>query len=95
MGKFTTTILLCITLLLLFITIFGNYGFKQLSTLDSQLKRMQMTNKHLEAEIVQLENKMHAAQESSHELERRAREQLSLSKPGEIVYIFPAEKKSE
>ena len=94
MGKLSTITLVCITLLLLFITIFGNYGLTQLTTLNSQVEKMRSKNEQLEAEIVQLENKIHATEFSTSELEKNAREQLGLSKPGEIVYIFPTKEKS-
>lgn len=91
MNRFTTTILLSIALLLIFTTVFGNYGLIQLLQVEQKLDTLRNKNQELASEIVRLENKIHAIEISRFELEKNSREQLGLSKPGEIVYIFPPE----
>jgi cell division protein FtsL len=55
---------------------------KRVDTLQSEIRQLEQENARLEAEIENL-------QESSFAVERIAREDLGMSKPGEIVYRYP------
>jgi cell division protein FtsB len=59
---------------------------KRVDTLQSEIRQLDEENARLEAEIESL-------RESNFAVERIAREDLGMSKPGEIVYRVPEKKK--
>ena len=64
-------------------------GFAKYIEHRSESKRLEAEIKELEAERVKLEKEMHALQDEDPEyIERLAREQLHLSKPGETIFRF-------
>ena len=90
MSRFSSTILTLIAIALLFFTVFGNQGLLHLMRVEQELDSLQQKNRKLESEIVELTNRIYGIRTSEEVLEKNAREQLGLSKPGEIVYIFPS-----
>ncbi|HQH26061.1 MAG TPA: septum formation initiator family protein [Oligoflexia bacterium] len=72
-----------------FFTVFGNHGLLRLVNIQHSLLTLRGQNNELESEIVETKNKIYAIRHSDFALEKASREQLGLSKPGEIVYIFP------
>ena len=80
--------------MLLFFTVAGNHGLLQLLQLSDEIERMALNNRSLKSDILELKNDIYAATVSDNFLERSAREELGLSKPGEIVYIFPDKSKA-
>ncbi len=59
---------------------------KRVQNLESDIARLKAENKRLQGEIESL-------QKSTFAIERIAREDLSMSKPGEIVYMLPTKQK--
>ena len=89
MNKFSTLFILGIAAVIAFFTIFGNHGLLRLVNIQNSLLALRAQNNELESEIVETKNKIFAIRHSEFALEKTSREQLGLSKPGEIVYIFP------
>lgn len=87
-NKLTSLIMLSLVGITAFFTIFGNHGLLRLIHVDRELETVRQQNSDLESEIMQLKNKMFGLEHSSTVLEKTAREELGLSKPDEIVYIF-------
>ena len=93
MSHITPKILLGIALLLLLVTIAGNHGLLHLQKINNELRQLEGKNLSLQSEITALEHRIFALQNDDAELERVAREELGLSRTGEIVYIFPQTQK--
>jgi cell division protein FtsB len=68
-------------------------GFTKYIEHRNESKRLEAEIKELEVERVRLEKEMRALQEEDPEyIERLAREQLHLSKPGETIFRFNKKK---
>ena len=89
MNRFAALLLFCIAVFLLFFTVAGEHGFFHLQSLNREYKTLAENNRQLESEIISLKNQVYGIQQDPDYLEKTAREQLGLSKPGEIVYIMP------
>jgi cell division protein FtsB len=94
MNRISSAVLGIIILLLLFFTVAGNHGVFHLIRQNAEVSELHAKNRALESEIISLRNNIFAVSYSDEVLEREAREDLGLSKPGEIVYIFPETKPS-
>jgi cell division protein FtsB len=88
-SKLASAVMIIVVCVLLFITVTGNHGLLHLLSVSSEVEHLRQQNNTLESEIVEMDNRIAAIQHSSEVLEKNAREQLGLSKPGEIIYIFP------
>lgn len=93
MNRFAPIILVCLALVLLFFTVKGEHGLLHLQQLQQKQQILEQKNRELESEITSLQNKVYGIRQDPAFLEKTAREQLGLSKPGEIVYIFPESEK--
>jgi cell division protein FtsB len=89
MKQATSLILLSLTILILFFAIAGNNGFLQLNSLEKHKQSFEAKNNSLKTEISNLENDIYAVKNSPEVLETKARDELGLSRPGEIIYTFP------
>ncbi len=89
MGRFAPTIIMCIVLLLVFATVTGNHGLLHLQKINNELGLIEGKNRSLESELFEMENRITELKQNPLVLEKRGREELGLSRPGEIVYIFP------
>lgn len=89
MGRLSSTILSILIVLFGLFTVFGNHGLLQLLQMSEEIAQLSTENQQIESEIVQIQNQTYGVASSKLVLEQRAREELGLSKPGEIVYIFP------
>lgn len=83
-----------LTLVFLISWIFSEQGISELQrsrarvqAMEAEITRLQAENKRLAAEIESLKR-------STFAVERIAREDLSMSRPGEIVYMLPPERPS-
>jgi cell division protein FtsB len=95
MNRLTSAIIICAALVLLFFTILGDHGVLRLLQVNAELKDLDEQNNKLESEIIEIKNKSFAIGHSDFALEQNAREQLGLSKPGEIIYIFSQPEKNQ
>ncbi len=89
MNRITPLFLFCLALALLFFTVTGDHGLLQYQQLEHEQQMLEQKNRELESEITSLQNKVYGIRQDPAYLEKASREQLGLSKPGEIVYIFP------
>lgn len=85
-------LLLLLSIVLFIHEIFGDHGLlalrrqrKELETLQLQIQQLQQENQELEKQIKALKSDPKA-------IERLAREQMRLARPGEIIYTLPEKK---
>ncbi len=71
------------------LSIYGAHGLIHLRELEGELQSVRQKNAALEDQGASLESEIVALRRSPAALEKRAREELGVSRPGEIVYIFP------
>lgn len=85
-----------IVLLIAFFTVFGRNGFIELLQFQSQHSELENRLQNLKASILQEQDTMFGLTKSPEYLEQVSREDLGLSKAGEIIYIFdPSSNKGE
>ena len=85
LGK---TLIILISAVLALFTLAGDHGVLRLFNINREISRLAAQNSALESEIVSLKNKTHALAQNDFVLEKEAREQLGLARPGEVVYVF-------
>lgn len=66
----------------------GERGLMNVLSLQEELQKIQHYNKSLERENESLEEYRHLLKNDTHYIEKIAREELGLIKPGEVVYFF-------
>lgn len=93
MNRVTSWLLLLLAIACSFFAVAGNQGLLHLNQLNKEMAELERQNRHIESEITELHNNIYAVEKSDEVLESAAREDLGLSKPGEIVYIFSEPKK--
>ncbi|MCB0323840.1 MAG: septum formation initiator family protein [Bdellovibrionales bacterium] len=89
MNSLATMAFGIILALLAFFIVAGQSGLMRLGEMRREVQELDLKNRELESEIVRTQNKIYGLRKSDPVLEKLAREELGLSKPGEIVYIFP------
>lgn len=89
MRNFALTL---IVLVIAFFTVFGRNGLFELVQYSAQHKDLQEKLDVLRKKISTEQNTLFGLSESPEYLEKVAREDLGLSKSGEIVYVFDPEK---
>ena len=95
MRKALTPIALSLLVVVLVVfTTFGSHGLLHLREMNSELAVLETKNADLERQIAQLTHLVNEIKHSRYTLERKAREELGLSRPDEMVYIF-SEKDSQ
>ena len=88
-AKLTPIVLLVLAITVGFFSIAGNHGLLHLRELDNELGHLKSKNSQLENKVSELKQKITEFKESDRPLEKMAREELGLSREGEVVYIFP------
>ena len=88
-SKLTITLLIGRSLALLVLTVIGNNGLLHLQDLNNKRDALSHKNRELQSDIAALQHKIVAVRRSNAALEKVAREELSLAREDEIVYIFP------
>ncbi len=86
--RFAPIVLSLLVGILLVFTTFGSHGLLHLKEINNELAILEDKNTSLEREINQISRQVTELKVSKHALERKAREELGLSRTGEIVYIF-------
>ena len=81
-------ILMGLASLVFYFSLTGTHGLLYLDKLNNQLQRISSENKALEQEINVLEQNIHSINSEGFYLEKKAREELGLSKKGETIYLF-------
>lgn len=73
------------------LSLYGSHGLLRLQAVDGDIVKMQRTAEELDAEIAKLKGQIQAAGRDNDILEQKAREELGLARPNEVIYIFPNE----
>ena len=68
---------------------FGGRGTAELQTSRKRVADLRAEIRRLEAENARLRSEMVSVRKSSYAVERIAREELGMSKRGEVVYLLP------
>ena len=80
-------VLLCIALIVH--EIFGQHGILGLRREQGQVQSLRQQIQQLQQENEQLDKQIKALRSDPKAIERIAREQMHLARPGERIYIFP------
>jgi cell division protein FtsB len=80
-------ILICMVMLVH--EIFGQNGYLSLRRQKREFQNLQLQIKQLQDENSQLEKQIKALKSDPKAIERVAREQMRLARPGEIIYTLP------
>ena len=81
-------LLLCIALVVH--EIFGQHGFLAMRRQQREAEALQQQLQRLQQENLELEIQIKALRSDPKAIERVAREQLRMARPGEIIYTLPA-----
>ncbi len=83
-------------LLLVFVhDIFGTHGFMAMRRTQKEIERVHAEIEHLDTENQQLEEQVHALKSDPKLIERIAREEMGLARPGEIIIKLPPQSKKD
>lgn len=78
-----------LTLVFLISFVFSDRGLPELQHARTRVAQLHADIAHLEAENARLRAEIESVKKSTYAVERIAREDLGMSKPGEIVYMLP------
>ncbi|HET9177939.1 MAG TPA: septum formation initiator family protein [Terriglobia bacterium] len=78
-----------LSLVLLMHEIFGSNGYMTLRREKKDYTALQRQIQKVSIENQQLEQKIHALKNNPEAIEKQARDQLRLARPGEIIYTLP------
>ena len=81
-----------VSLVLLMHEVFGQNGYLTLRNQKRQYNALQQKIQTVSKQNQQLEQKIKALKDNPEAIEKQARDQLHLAKPGEIIYMLPARK---
>ena len=93
MNRLASIVLVLLSVLLFLLSMAGNHGFLHLRELENEVSSLREKDHTLSREIAEVSNQIYGARSSEDVLEQKAREELGLAKPNEIVYIFPDAKR--
>ena len=68
--------------------LFGDDSYERLSALSRNIKSQQDSNSILESKVAKLQSEIAALRFDDQELERRARKELGLARPNELIFRF-------
>lgn len=95
MRQFSWIFLILLGLLVLFFSAVGKQGLIHLLQLHSEVEMIAEKNEELKQETATIKRDIRDAKDSPLALEKQAREELGLSRPGEIIYLLPQLRKNE
>ena len=81
-----------LTLVFLMSFFFSDRGMSELQQARQRVAVLETDIKHLQEENARLRSEIESAKKSTFAIERIAREDLSMSKSGEVVYMLPKQK---
>jgi cell division protein FtsB len=82
-------VLLLVSIALIVHEIFGQNGYLALRRQQKELQTLEQQIQQLKQENEQLDKQIRALKSDPAAIERLAREQMHLAKPGEIIYTLP------
>jgi cell division protein FtsL len=94
-GRFRRTAMLVLALIAIVLTvheIFGEHGYLALRRRRQELQTLQEQVKQLKEENQKLEQQIRGLKSDPKAIEKLAREQMKLARPGEIIYVLPEKK---
>ena len=83
-------ILLLVCIALVVHEIFGQHGFLAMRRQQKEVEALQQQLQGLQQENLELEKQIKALRSDPKAIERVAREQMRMARPGEIIYTLPA-----
>ena len=92
MNRLSTTILLLLSFLMLLFSIGGDRGLFALDKVQKEVKALKEKNTELAEEAAKLRGEIAKVETSRYTLEEKARTELGLAKPNEVIYLFPESK---
>jgi cell division protein FtsL len=69
--------------------IFGTHGYLAMRRKQAEIKKVQADIEQLNKENLQLEEEVRDLKTDPRKIEKIARDELGLAKPGEVIYIIP------
>jgi cell division protein FtsB len=75
--------------------IFGEHGYLALRHQRKEVESLQQEIRQLRQENEQLDRQIKALKSDPKAIERLAREQMRMARPGEIIYTFPEKEKGQ
>jgi len=94
LRRFATYVLVVVCLALLVHEIIGAHGFMALRQEKKEIESLRLQIQQLQRENEELDKRIKALQSNPGAIERLAREQMRLARPGELIYTVP-EKESQ
>ena len=88
MKQLAPILLISSATILVAMMVLGSHGFANLRTAEREIKVLSEKNEALKLEVSDLKSKIVEIQHNPAELEKRAREELGYSRPGETIYLF-------
>ncbi len=85
-------ILLLFCIALVVHEIFGQNGFLAMRRQQKEVEALQQQMQRLQQENTELEKQIHSLRTDPKAIERVAREQMRMARPGEIIYTLPEKK---
>jgi len=89
------TVLVLLVLFLLVHDVFGTHGFLAMRRAQKEIQRLQDEVTKLNQENLQLEDQVKGLRSDPKLIERIARDELGLARPGEIIIKIPAPAQSD
>ena len=80
-------VLLCVALIVH--EVFGQHGFLAMRRQQKEVEALQQQMQRLQQENLELEKQINALRTDPKAIERVAREQMRMARPGEIIYTMP------
>ena len=84
-----TYVLVLVCIALLVHELFGSHGFLALRQEKKEIQSLRLQIRQLQDENEQLDKRIKALQSNPKAIERLAREQMRLARPGELIYTLP------
>jgi cell division protein FtsB len=92
-GAILALILVCVALIVH--EIFGDHGYLALRRQKQRYQEMQQQIQQLQQDNQNLEKQIKSLKSDPQAIEKMAREQMKLARPGEIIYTLPEKEKAE
>jgi cell division protein FtsB len=95
LRRSATCILILVCIALVAHEIFGAHGFLALRQDKKEIESLRQQIRQLQEENDQLDKRIKALQSNPSAIERLAREQMRLARPGEIIYTVPEKERKK
>lgn len=84
----TTFILLALALISAAVSLFGDESYRNLHSLRDNLGRQHEKNTELSKQVSSLRREVYGLQHDDRVLEKAARNELGMSRPDELIFVF-------